>query len=199
MSVVRRRDGPPDPPRRETSEGWGPYLDRGERILWEGAPVRGIRVRGADIGKSLFGLFFFSFAVFWVYMASSMSRGGPGPAGFGLIFPLFGLPFVAVGAYLLFGQYFWKAYVRSRTRYALTDKRAIVATNALGRKLKSYPIGEGTRLEYEPGQEATIWFAEEERRGQKGRRYTVKHGFEYVEDGDELYRLMRRVQQGEER
>ncbi len=198
MSVVRRRDAPPDPPRRERPEGWEPYLDRGEKILWEGAPVGGIRFRASDIFTSLFGLVFGGFAIFWITMASVITSKGnaPGPFSF---FPLFGLPFLAVGAYLAFGRFFWKAYKRSKTRYALTDKRAIVATSAFGRKLKSYPITAGTRLDYEPGDPATIWFAEEERRGSKGRRYTVKHGFEYILDGDDVYRLMRQIQQGEAR
>ena len=196
MSVIRR-EGSPEP---KQPQGWGPYLDRGEKILWEGAPNQGLRARGSDIGKSVFGIFFFGFAVFWVYMASSLSRGAPSAAGldvFGMIFPLFGLPFVTVGAYMLFGQYFWKAHVRKHTRYALTDKRAIVAKSAWGRSLRSYEIGPSTQVEYKPGPESTIWFAEEERRGSKGRRYTVKKGFEYITDGDEVYRLIRRIQQGE--
>lgn len=195
MSVVRRSGSPPPPPVRERSEGWGPYLDRGEKLVWEGAPAGGIRIRPSDLFQSLFGLFFLGFSVFWVYMAATMGGGAPGP--FGVIFPLFGLPFVAVGIYLVAGRFFWKAYVRGRTRYALTDKRAIVATNAFKRTLKSYPINAGTKIEIEPGPETTIWFAEEERRGQKGRRYTVKKGFEYIADGEEVYRMMRRMQQGE--
>jgi hypothetical protein len=169
-------------------------LDRGEKLLWEGAPRAGLRFRGSDIFLSLFGCFFFAFAVFWMYMASG-AMGAPG--GIGLVFPLFGLPFVAVGFYLMVGRFFWDSFVRSKTRYALTNKRAIVASSAWGRKLRSWPIHAGTRLEFEPGDEATIWFAEEVKRGSKGRTYTTKHGFEYVEGGDELYRLMRRVQQGE--
>jgi hypothetical protein len=196
MSVVRRRDGPPDPPRRERPESWDAYLDRGEKLLWEGAPAGGLKFRASDLVQSLFGLVFGGFAIFWITMASEMTSKGnaPGPVAF---FPLFGIPFVLVGAYMVFGRFFWKAYKRSKTRYALTDKRAIIASSAFGRKLKSYPISDGTRLEYEPGDAATIWFAEEERRGSKGRRYTVKHGFEYIPNGDEVYRLMRKVQQGE--
>lgn len=197
MSVIRRNGEPARPPVRAHDQGWAPYLDRGEKLIWEGNPAAGLRFRASDIVQSVFGLFFLGFSLFWVYMASSITRDAPGPAGFGLIFPLFGLPFVAVGAYLVFGRFFWRSYVRGRTRYALTDKRAIIATNAFGRKLKSYPITADTRLEFEPGPEATIWFAEEMRRGNKGRRYTVKKGFEYIHDGDEVYRLMRRVQQGE--
>ena len=196
MSVVRRSGEPPAPPRRGRSEGWAPYLDRGEKLIWEGSPAGGLKIRPSDLTASFFGLFFLGFSIFWVYMASSITRDAPGSGGFGLIFPLFGLPFVAVGAYLVFGRFLWKAFVRTKTRYALTDTRAIIATNAFGRKLKSFPILADTRLDYEPGPEATIWFAEELRRGNKGRRYTVRKGFEYISDADEVYRLMRRIQQG---
>ncbi|MFK7945070.1 MAG: aspartate carbamoyltransferase catalytic subunit [Paracoccaceae bacterium] len=193
MSVVRRDSSPV----QEASHGWQPYLDRTEKVIWEGAPSSGLKFRAADLVQSFFGLFFLGFSIFWVVMASRITSGSSGHEGIALFFPLFGLPFVAVGAYLVFGRFFWKSYLRSKTRYALTEKRAIVATNTLRRKLKSYPIGPNTRLDYEPGAEATIWFAEEERQGSKGRRYTVKHGFEYIPDGDNVYRLMRRIQQGE--
>ncbi|MEM9139721.1 MAG: aspartate carbamoyltransferase catalytic subunit [Pseudomonadota bacterium] len=201
MSVTRSRTGPPSLPRRERPESWERYLDRDEKLVWEGEPSAGIRVRGADILQSVFGLFFGGFAIFWVTMASGMSAGRSFQSGgidmFATVFPLFGVPFILVGAYMVFGQYLWKAYVRGRTRYALTNKRAIIAKSALGRSLKSWPIDGTTRLELQPGREATIWFAEEQRRGSKGRRYSVKKGFEYIPDGEEVYRLMRRIQQGE--
>ena len=183
-------------------EGWGAYLDRDEKLLWEGAPATGLRFRASDLGKSVFGLFFLGFSIFWVAGASSVTSGfhtsglAAGPEGVFQFFPLFGLPFVLVGAYMVFGQYLWNAYVRGKTRYALTDRRAIIAKSALGRSLKSWPINKRTRLELIPGDESTIWFAEEERRGNKGRRYTVKKGFEYITGGDQVYRLMREVQQG---
>lgn len=193
MSVVRR-DGSPEP---QHSEGWGPYLDRGEKILWEGSPNAGLRARAGDIGKSVFGIFFFGFALFWMWGASGAMSAPGEMALFGMIFPLFGLPFVAVGAYMLFGQYFWNAHVRRNTRYALTDKRAIIAKSVWRRTLNSYKIEPSTQVEFQPGAEASIWFAEEVKRGSKGRRYTVKKGFEYIQDGDEVYRLIRRIQQGE--
>lgn len=197
MSVTRTRSGPPGPPRRQRPESWEAYLDPGERLLWEGEPAAGIRIRGSDIAQSVFGLFFGGFAIFWVTMASSMTSGQsmPGDMGIFQFFPLFGVPFVLVGAYMVFGQYVWKAFVRGRTRYALTTKRALIAKSVWGRSLKSWPINGRTRIELEPGRESTIWFAEEERRGSKGRRYTVKKGFEYIPGGEELYRMMRQVQQ----
>ncbi|MEM7744480.1 MAG: aspartate carbamoyltransferase catalytic subunit [Pseudomonadota bacterium] len=181
------------------SSGWAPYLDPDERLLWEGAPLPGIRFRASDIPKSLFGSFFGGFALFWIYMASTIggNASGHGPTGvIANLFPLFGLPFLAVGGYMAFERFFWEAYVRTKTRYALTDKRGFVAKSALGRKLESWPITPDTQLEYQPGEAATLFFAQEEKRGNKGRRYTVKRGFEYIANGEEIYRLMRQVQQG---
>ncbi len=174
--------------------GWAPYLDEGEKLLWTGQPEPGLRFRGANVVKSVFGLFFLGFSVFWVVMAMTITGAGAGAFGtMGLVFPLFGLPFVAVGLYLVVGHFFWEAYVRKHTRYALTGKRAFIATAVFGRKLKSYPVTKSMPLEFEPGPPDTIWFAEEDRRGSKGRRYTVKRGFEMIADGDEVYRLIRRI------
>ena len=172
--------------------GWAPYLDPGEHLLWEGAPAHGIRIRGSDIVQSVFGVFFLGFSIFWVAMAGSM---GGGAGAMGMIFPLFGLSFVAVGAYLTIGHIFWKAHVRKHTAYALTTGRAIIAKSALGRSLRSFPISGGAELVYEPGEPATIWFARETRGTHKNRR-TVRHGFEYIADGDRVYHLMRAIQQG---
>ncbi|MEM0988588.1 MAG: aspartate carbamoyltransferase catalytic subunit [Pseudomonadota bacterium] len=184
-------------PDRPYTSGWDPYLDPGEKVLWEGAPEPGLRFKLSDIPLSLFGCLFGGFAIFWIAMATSMSGGitrGPG-AIITTGFPLFGLPFLAVGAYFAFGRFFWAAYVRGKTRYALTNKRGIIASSAISRKLTSYPIDADTAIEFQPGAAATLYFAAEEKRGNKGRRYTVKHGFEYIRGGDEVYRLMRQVQQ----
>lgn len=188
MSVINPGSGA-----AKATGGWSPYLDRGEKLLWEGAPATGLRFRPSDIFLTLFGVFWLGFSLFWTFMAGTMGAAAGG--GFSL-FGLFGLPFVAVGIYLVGGRFFWDSYARSRTRYALTDRRAIIARSAAGRSLKSWPIDDETRLDYEPGPEATIWFAEEIKRGSKGRTYTEKKGFEYISDGDKVYRLMRDIQQG---
>lgn len=185
--------GEPVPRPKIDAGGWAPYLDEGEDLVWEGRPNPGLRFRISDIFKSIFGLFFFGFALFWIIMASTIGAGAPG--GMGLIFPLFGLPFVVIGAYMMVGRFFWDSFVRSKTVYALTTKRGIIARSAFGRSLKSYPIKRGTEVEYLPGEEATIYFGKEERRGKNG-TYTVKRGFEYINGGDEVYRLMRAIQQG---
>ena len=173
--------------------GWAPYLDPGEELLWEGRPNTGLRFKASDIFLSLFGVVFGGFALFWIFMAASIGSGAPGAIS--TAFPLFGLPFLVIGAYLAVGRYFWDSYVRGKTVYALTSKRGIIARSAFGRSLKSYPIRRSTEIEYQPGEEATIYFGKDEKRGKNG-TYTVKRGFEYFEGGDKVYRLMRAIQQG---
>jgi len=45
-------------------------------------------------------------------------------------FLLFGLPFVAVGLYFVFGRFVYKANLKRRTVYGLTEGRALVATGS---------------------------------------------------------------------
>ncbi len=171
--------------------GWAPYLDPDERLLWEGTPRAGLRFKASDAFLSFFGAVFFGFSAFWIAMAGWLS-GDDGAMG--ILFPLFGLPFLLVGAYLMAGRFFWDSYARSRTRYALTSKRGIIAKEALGRSLKSYPIRDDTEIDYQPGPEAIIYFGKQVRRGKNG-TYVTNHGFEYIQGGDEVYRLIRAVQQ----
>src|SRR4051794_35156012 len=99
-------------------------LAPGERVLWSGSSVRGLRLESGDPSKSGFGLIFFSFSVFWLHGAW-IQTSGPNSAE-GALFPLFGVPFVLVGFYLLVGHFFWSALCRKYTEYAVTDQRVIV-------------------------------------------------------------------------
>ena len=83
--------------------GWEGLLDDDEEILWQGRPSGGVVVRGSDIFESVFGLFFAGFAIFWISMASSMGAPRNAPGIFQL-FPLFGLPFLAVGLHMVCGK-----------------------------------------------------------------------------------------------
>jgi hypothetical protein len=176
--------------------GWEGILDPGERILWQGRPDGRIAVTGEGIVQSVFGVFFLGFALFWTGAAFWMTAGSGTPLDF--LFPLFGLPFIAVGSYLVFGHWLWSAYARRHSWYTLTDRRAIIATAYFGKKaLQSWPIAPDTRLDLIEGPPDTIWFAEWTTRTKNG---TQRHrrGFERIEDGRRVLNLMRQVQRSEE-
>ncbi len=183
-------------------EEWAELLDPGERLLWVGSPAGGLRVTPKGIATSAFGLFFFGFSLFWTLGAASPWIGGftgEMPKGFGwffVFFPLFGLPFVAMGAYMLFGHYLHDAWRRRRTRYALTDRRAIITTWAGKRSMKSFPIGRETLVDYQPGREASLFFATETSVDSDGDRTSERIGFEHIADGNGAYAMIRRIQNG---
>ena len=76
-----------------------PYLLEDEYILWKGRPERGNIFRQGDWMVVIFAVMWLGFSLFWEFSAlkSVMSGGGS------LFLALWGLPFVAIGLYLLFG------------------------------------------------------------------------------------------------
>jgi hypothetical protein len=184
-------------------EDWEAILDKDERLLWVGSPAQGLRFRPKALFQSFFGLFFFGFALFWTAGAASplimvLTGQGKMEGGFSwffLFFPLFGLPFVIVGFYMVFGHYMYDAYLRKHTRYALTTKRALITAWPRGKRtLKSYPIKADTVVDYEPGDEASIFFANEVHTDSDGDKTTTRIGFEYIPDGASAYAIVRQIQ-----
>ncbi|MCK6479294.1 MAG: PH domain-containing protein [Planctomycetes bacterium] len=98
-------------------------LAPGEAVLWTGRPRGGLRLRPSDLFLVPFSLLWCGFIAFWEWMA--FARNSP------LFFKLWGIPFLLVGVYLLFGRYFVDALLRGRTRYAITSSRVLLVSGAL--------------------------------------------------------------------
>ena len=172
-----------------TPTGWEGILDPGEAILWQGRPDGKVTWRIGHVMTFVFGLVFAGFALFWMIMASQAGGG----------FWMFGLIHFAAGIGLAFGPPFWSAWRRRHTWYTLTGQRAFIATDIpfQGRALKSFPITPATTIDYQAGEPATIHFAHEYRSTKHGSR-RVPVGFERIENGAEVYRLIREAQKAEE-
>lgn len=93
------------------------YILPGEHILWKGRPEKGRYFSAHDLFLIPFSLVYLSFSLFWVW---GVLQSGPP------MMALFGLPFVAVGAYLLFGRTLRNIYLRGRTFYVITNKKLII-------------------------------------------------------------------------
>jgi hypothetical protein len=96
-------------------------LMKGERLLWSGRPDPKRLFARSDAFVIPFSLLWGSFAIFWEI---SVIREG---WSFGVIW---GIPFVAIGLYMIAGRFFVKARRRRRTHYAVTDKRVLVIDRA---------------------------------------------------------------------
>lgn len=175
--------------------GWEGLLDPGERVLWQGRPMQGISFAPVQPMQIVMGLFFMGFSTFWMIMASSIVGKMSGPVG---IFPLFGLIFFGIGAYNAFGYAFWRAFVRSRSTYTLTTRRAFIARDlpVAGKSLQSYPITAQSPLEFVDGEPGTIFFASKHVSTQNG-SLKSRIGFERIPDARAVYSQLRAVQRGE--
>ena len=128
-------------------------LDPDERIEWSDTPIQGVQFSSRDIFLVPFSLMWCGFALFWEY--SVLSTGAP------LFFKLWGIPFVIVGLYFVFGRFIHEAHKRKSTFYASTNKRIIIKT---GKRIKSINHGKWPTIqltEYDSGI-GTILFGEEE-------------------------------------
>jgi hypothetical protein len=107
-------------------------LSTGEQLVWSGRPRTGIRLTGADVFLIPFSLVWCGFAAFWE--KSALKMGAPD------FFPLFGLMFVVVGLYFVFGRFIADAIRRGKTFYGLTPRRAIIVSGIFNRQVKSIDL-----------------------------------------------------------
>jgi uncharacterized membrane protein YgcG len=91
------------------------HLAADELVEWVGKPDPTRHFTTADVYLIPFSLVFFAVAVFWVIGATT--AGG--------VFGLFGVPFLAIGLYNLFGRFIYKANRKRRTIYAVTTRRVL--------------------------------------------------------------------------
>ncbi len=106
-----------------------------EKLVWKGRP-NPLAAASVGLGLFFFGIFFFGFAIFWTAGASAAAwavRAADGQVFplFAGVFPLFGVPFLAVGAWMVSGPV--RNYLRAaRSYYAITDKRILIITAGRG-------------------------------------------------------------------
>jgi len=88
-----------------------------------------------------FSLMWGGFAFFWE--GSILQSDAP------LFFALWGIPFVLMGMYLIFGRFFVEAKQRACTWYGVTNERIIIVSGLFGRKVKSLNLRTLTDLSFE--------------------------------------------------
>jgi hypothetical protein len=109
-----------------------------EKLLWSGKPQSGIRFRSSDAFLIPFSLMWGGFAIFWE--VGVLSTGAP------VFFKLWGIPFVLVGLYIIFGRFIVDAKSRDKTAYAVTNQRIIIVSELFGRKIQSINLRTLTEL-----------------------------------------------------
>jgi len=176
-----------------TPDGWDGILAPDERILWQGRPDGGFRITGVHVALGLFGMVFAGFAALW--MALAAQAGG--------IFWVFGLIHFTVGLGIALAGPFGGMFVRRRTWYTLTNRRAFIATDlpVSGRTLRDYPITPDTKVTFAEGALSSIRFATlsgpvdlSPPRHRPRRIYTSRIGFDQIAGGRHVLALFRQAQ-----
>src|SRR5262249_50119634 len=78
------------------------------------------------------------FAIFWELTAINM--GAP------FFFALWGVPFVLVGLYIMFGRFLLDVRQRAATTYGVTSERVIIISGLFSRAIKSLNVATLTDL-----------------------------------------------------
>ncbi len=138
-------------------------LESGEKLLWNGVPRQGIFLKSSDFYFIPFSLMWGGFAIFWEFMVIFLpghAKNGNSPGQFRWFMPLWGIPFVCIGLYLIFGRFFVDAKQRAKTFYGVTNKRVIIISGLVTSQIRSlYPqnLGEISISEMQDGS-GTILF-----------------------------------------
>jgi hypothetical protein len=174
------------------------YLDPGEKVLWAGQPRQGVYLRSNDWIAIPFSMLWGGFAIFWEVMALSSSHSkGPAP----IIFPIFGIPFVVIGLYMMVGRFFVDAWQRRRTWYGITDRRALIVRVGGAGGLKSYDLRTVGEVDYQMHSDGTgslVFGPTIYTSRNRSMNFQASQGnrFDHISDAAEAYRVVRQVQQG---
>ena len=182
-------------------------LDPGETLLWAGKPRQGTRLQVYDVFMIPFSLMWGGFAVFWessaLRMAFSAQDNHPGFEVW--IFPLFGIPFVLIGLYMIFGRFLYDSRNRKNTFYGLTDHRAIIVSGLFGKTIKSLDLKtlHDLSLSEKSNNTGTITFGQDNPflslfggNGFPGMGGMKIPKFEFIEDSRKVYNQIREQQKG---
>lgn len=135
-----------------------PELQPDEQLLWSGRPNARRLFTLFDIYLVPFSLLWGGFAIFWETLVvwSALSRRDAGD----IVPILFGLIFVAIGLYMIFGRFIVKRYTRSHTYYAVTDRRVLVLSTAFRHTVRSASLKRlpGLELSVRRGGRGTVTF-----------------------------------------
>ncbi len=177
------------------AERWEDWFEQGERLIWEGAPEGRWTLNPWLLFLAAFGVPFLAAGLF--VSGGALLFGDPFDFGFAGILGrfvafCFGLPFLASGIGMVFGPLYMQSQAPRHVRYALSDRRAYIATSWWTRQIEILTIPPGSPIEVEGGR--SIFFQTLVGRDSDGDRITTRKGFENIADAAVVYRLLRGIQ-----
>ena len=142
-----------------------------------------------------FSLLWCGFAIFWEW--GVVQEGAPG------FLELWGIPFVLIGLYFVFGRFFYEAFQRGRTYYAVTNRRVVIVTQAFSSNIRTLGLEGLTdiNLSVKTNGRGTLRFGRDVYpygsfafRGWPGTSAGAAPAFEGIENAASVLRILREAQ-----
>jgi hypothetical protein len=106
-----------------------------ESLLWSGQPRRNVIFHQQDWFGIPFSLMWGGFAIFWEWgVTGHLGNAGHTNSSSGF-FVLWGIPFVRIGQYLIWGRFLYTDWKKTRTYYGVTNKRILVLNTGTSRRV----------------------------------------------------------------
>jgi hypothetical protein len=183
----------------EVSSKVQPELMAGESLLWTGRPNPRVLFHSDDLYLIPFSLLWGGFAIFWEMGALGYWGNGPKGGTPSIFMSLWGIPFIVIGQYVIWGRFFYDGWLKRRTYYAVTSRRILVIQEGWKQKTSWMYITAVPTIEREGSMTGTIWFGPKSpviaARGQKTRgmsRFSIGDVpvFADIDDLDSVYRMV---------
>ena len=121
-----------------------------------------------------------------------------------MIFPLFGIPFVLIGLYIMIGRFFVDAKLRKGTFYGVTEDRVIIVSRLFGKTISSFDLQTMPSISMNQKDDGSgnIVFGERSnmpsgfgKQRMSGTSHNVPTMFEMIDDVAHVYKVIRDSQQ----
>lgn len=122
-------------------------LTPGETVLWAARPRAGVVFhKNQNEPQVLISLLIGGFTILWETLAIWSLWATPSHRVRSVLLILWGLPFVVDGQHRMWGRFFYAAWKKKRTYYAVTNRRVIVVHDYRDRQVASAEISALTTL-----------------------------------------------------
>lgn len=176
-----------------------PEMMSGESVYWAGTPNPSVIFHSDDWAMVPFSLLWGGFAIFWEAGALGYWGKGLRGGGFSWFMAIWGIPFIVIGQYMIWGSFLYDAWLKRRTYYAVTNRRILILQEGWKRKTNSMYLESIPTIERDGTAIGTLWFGTKypviAGRGQKTRsmsRFEIKDVpvFADIEDVGGVQRLV---------
>jgi len=144
-----------------------PEMWSGESVYWAGVPNPKVIFHSDDWAAIPFTLLWTGFFVFWEGNALGFWGRASRAGGADLFMSLWGIPFLIIGNYMVWGRFLLDGWLKRRTYYAVTNRRVLTLQEGWKRRTNWMYLEAIPAIEREGAVTGTLWF---------GKKYPVVAG-----------------------